>query len=718
MPPRPLPRRAPPRPAQAPTAVPAKDTITDELQLDAPPVAPVHPPTARIVVRPDTVRVPAPVAAPPVASPVVSTTTVTTSSNGAQLEAQLDTMLKPTTVDDLVRSGRTQNLKTLKESQLRELIRQAVSAVMAQTTGAAPDEATLDRIQSELKRTLAERQREAGERQALEDRLRNAERDLVGERERHNRLVADFQNLEAQAEQANDDFLTAQSDLQIRDGDLAAARARIAVLESRPQGDPELIRVLIDADRAEGGRELAAARAAHAELPAAERAAAMTTARELIRRSKDVTGEAERLRSALAAAEKAVAAAESAVAAAERQLAEARAAAAAERARAGTAESALAAERARSSKAEAELAAARAKLADTDARLAGAADTIARLEAELAERTADRRAPAPAGPAGGAFLAAPGRPRAAWRSADGRAALATRDGAWRVHALDLPGRGPVAGWHRTADASDRLLALSGDGHPVEVVRTAAGKVATNRLDAPAAADDRLSAAIVPAQDAAAVAVRSPDGRLHLLRGSDGRWDRVDLTAVLNAPAAAGPAAVWFWGRENSWHVAYPAADGVLHELFELSGRWYHSRLADGSGAPACAGGLIAWAPGQAEQVLYRGQGGSLHLLSYDGGWRHRDLGVTGAVGTPAGVDLPGGQLVVWRDAAGGVHAIQESAGTLRSVDLAVLSGAPAAAGDPQATRDGEGAIVLYPAADGRLVEVAWQGGWRPAARAG
>ena len=695
MPPRPAPRRAPP-------VAPVQETEYEAISDPAPP-------SARVVVRPDTIKM------PPVAKPAGSAaglvTTTTTTSNGDQLEAQLDGLLKPTTVEDLVRTGKTQNLKTLKESQLRELIRQAVSTVMARSGGA--DEETLDRIQAELKRTLAERAKADNERQLLVDRLAKAEGDLDIEHERIRELLDRLAQAEAglaadrisdggERQILEDRLAKLEAELATERLDLAAARARQLEADGRlAQVETEL--------RAEHER----AEYLSSELRRVE-ATAEQTNEDFLTAQSDLHFRDDELATArkqIAELQIRIAAlegkrdAEPDLAAAESRLHDVRTQLAIALARADQAES-------RAAQAEARQAQTLAEVQELQRKVAVAADTIARLETELAERIAQQRAPAPAKSAGGAFLAAPGRPRATWRTGTGRGALETKDGAWRSHGLALPGGGAVVGWHRPADASDHVLAVDESGRPVELVRTAGGKESIRRLDAPASADARLSAAAVPAQDVAAVVVRSADGRIHLRRGGEGRWEAEDLTAVGHAPPAAGAPVVWFWGRENSWHIAYPDAAGILHELFELSGRWYYSRLADGSGAPACAGGLTADASDRTEHVLYRGSAGSIHLLSYDGHWRHRDAGVTGAVGVPSGAELPGGYLIVWRDSAGSVRATIATTGGFATSDLGQLVGAPAAAADPQIVRDGDGAVVVYPGSDGRLVELAWNGGWR------
>ena len=166
---------------------------------------------------------------------------------------------------------------------------------------------------------------------------------------------------------------------------------------------------------------------------------------------------------------------------------------------------------------------------------------------------------------------------------------------------------------------------------------------------------------------------------------------------------------WFWGRENSWHLAYPDRDGVLYECYELSGRWYITRLADGLAIPPCAGGLAATAPGEAEHVIYRGRDGALHALSYAGAWRHQRLDAEPG-GTPAIAEAPGGRRVVaWRGEDGRVRVLAEGASGFQSAHPA----GAIAVGDPHLLRDGDRLLLLAPGVDGRPIELAWADGmWR------
>ena len=95
-------------------------------------------------------------------------------TNGSALERQLDALLTPTTIADLARQGGS--IKTMKERELRELIRHALLTLMQSSTSvAAPDqEQLLDQVQGELQRTLAATAAERAEQEALRAELAHA----------------------------------------------------------------------------------------------------------------------------------------------------------------------------------------------------------------------------------------------------------------------------------------------------------------------------------------------------------------------------------------------------------------------------------------------------------------------------------------------------------------------------------------------------------------
>ena len=153
-------------------------------------------------------------AAPVIAAPVIAAASVVVqqrvevTSNGDQLERQLNSIMRSTTVEDLAKKGGP--LKTVKEKDLRELIRQSLLQLLASETSisGAEQERILDRVQGELKKKMtahateqAERLALATENQALQSRLEQVEiehADRAGELGRLRALLADAQHEGAQ----------------------------------------------------------------------------------------------------------------------------------------------------------------------------------------------------------------------------------------------------------------------------------------------------------------------------------------------------------------------------------------------------------------------------------------------------------------------------------------------------------------------------------------
>ena len=142
------------------------------------------------------------------AASVVVQQRVEVTSNGDQLERQLNSIMRSTTVEDLAKKGGP--LKTVKEKDLRELIRQSLLQLLANETSisGAEQERILDRVQGELKKKMtahateqAERLSLATENQALQGRLEQfeiAHADRAGELGRLRALLADAQHEAAQ----------------------------------------------------------------------------------------------------------------------------------------------------------------------------------------------------------------------------------------------------------------------------------------------------------------------------------------------------------------------------------------------------------------------------------------------------------------------------------------------------------------------------------------
>ncbi len=106
---------------------------------------------------------------PPVIPPAarVMQREITETSNGDQLERQLDAIMRTTTVEDLAKRGG--QLKTVKERDLRELIRQSLLQLLQSSTAISEgeQERILDQVQGELKKAMHARASEQAEHLAL-----------------------------------------------------------------------------------------------------------------------------------------------------------------------------------------------------------------------------------------------------------------------------------------------------------------------------------------------------------------------------------------------------------------------------------------------------------------------------------------------------------------------------------------------------------------------
>ena len=141
---------------------------------------------------------------------------VTVSNNGQELGRQLDTIIKPTTVEDLARKGGP--IKAVKERDLRELINRSLLTLLESSTSisGAEQERILDKVQAELRRSMgahaaekAEQQRTLAENQALNNRLLQ----LEGE---HAERAGEVGDLRAQLSDAGQQIAGLRAELELQ----------------------------------------------------------------------------------------------------------------------------------------------------------------------------------------------------------------------------------------------------------------------------------------------------------------------------------------------------------------------------------------------------------------------------------------------------------------------------------------------------------------------
>lgn len=141
---------------------------------------------------------------------------VTVTSNGEELGRQLDTIIKPTTVEDLARKGGP--IKAVKERDLRELINRSLLSLLENSTSisGAEQERILDKVQAELRKSMgahaaekAEQQRTLAENQALNNRLLQLERE-------HGERAGEVGDLRAQLSDAGQQLAGLRAELELQ----------------------------------------------------------------------------------------------------------------------------------------------------------------------------------------------------------------------------------------------------------------------------------------------------------------------------------------------------------------------------------------------------------------------------------------------------------------------------------------------------------------------
>ena len=168
------------------------------------------------------------------------------------------------------------------------------------------------------------------------------------------------------------------------------------------------------------------------------------------------------------------------------------------------------------------------------------------------------------------------------------------------------------------------------------------------------------------------------------------WHHTDISALANAPPAAGDPSGYVFGNE---FVVYRGTDNHVHQLFATTNQaqWFHIDLTAITNAPLAAGNPSGYV-NAAQIVVYRGTDNDIHqLYTVNNGaqWAHTDLsrltGAPPAAGDP--FELPSGpsgrQLVDYKGTDGHIHQLCiNSSGTWVHSDLTALANAPLSAGDP------------------------------------
>ncbi|HYE08183.1 MAG TPA: hypothetical protein VEL07_21905 [Planctomycetota bacterium] len=681
----------------------------------------------------------------------------------AEVDSHLSSLTKRTSIAELTRAGRTTNLKTLSERDLKEWIKEALRRVITSTTslGVTEREQLLAATRTELTAIMVARRADdhahavdalamaalTVERDALIDRLAIAKAEDSG-------IVADLRLQLAEASSRHDDFRAR----------IAGFETRLAQVLAATVADPQ---ELADLRGQLGEREAEVAKVA-ITLDEAQRVARAVMARL-------VTEQADSLAAATVHADR-VAAGDRTNADLDRRRgdAERRATSAEAKATAATVHAATTASLAKTAaqRGDAQRAGSAAKLEEAEATHARLIDELARARADtVAEQVrlaAALRASGEAGAAAdqrarlaGETLAAAERQLQISTTAL-KAADADRLGA--KHGLkavedaraDLAAeRDRLAAALKAADAARggadaRLLAVEGErdaarGDVAAATRRAAATHKETLRDAQKAAQkhDAAHAKALPddvaALQAALIRARAvvtdvdgvarEDVAADLVARKPGRWLTAwrDAKGRLKAARTVGD----HWMNAGRMDGVDPAAglasepvilargDTVLAAWRDESG---HARLAtlDDTGrteaAPRDLGPSLG-APGlsrgggtAANFVVTTDAKGHVHLRDADGA---APVDLTAALKAPPAAGgaaawhwpLEGSRHITYRDATGAVHEYLELKGRWFHAALSARTGSPAAAADPIGYAPGDHEHIVYLGVDGHIHEL-------------
>ena len=165
------------------------------------------------------------------------------------------------------------------------------------------------------------------------------------------------------------------------------------------------------------------------------------------------------------------------------------------------------------------------------------------------------------------------------------------------------------------------------------------------------------------------------------------WHHSDISALANAPPAAGDPSAYVVGSE---FVVYLGTDNHVHQLSAASNQaqWSHADLTALTNAPLAAGNPFGYVNG-AQLVDYRGTDNHIHQLYNNGTqWLQADLSQLAsappASGDPFGSSSPSGrQLVDYTGTDGHIHQLYlKASGNWAQADLTALTNAPSSGSDP------------------------------------
>jgi hypothetical protein len=245
-----------------------------------------------------------------------------------------------------------------------------------------------------------------------------------------------------------------------------------------------------------------------------------------------------------------------------------------------------------------------------------------------------------------------------------------------------------------------------------------------------------TACVIPGLGVHNIAYRDTSGRLHeLWRDAQGRTGTSNLTALANAPTAAGQPFAYVDTMRNTEILLFRSGEGTVRSLYWSTGPVGHDNLSGTAGSPAAAGDPIGYyVPAtDTHHVIYRTGDGHLHELFWHG---VAPVGYGGdltalasappATGQASAFRGSGGHnLVIYRGGGNHIRSLYWTTGAVAHEDLSGFAGTPPATSAPFAyyTPHDDTHQIVYIGNDGHVWELYWPGvapvvGWNLTAQAG
>jgi outer membrane protein assembly factor BamB len=189
-----------------------------------------------------------------------------------------------------------------------------------------------------------------------------------------------------------------------------------------------------------------------------------------------------------------------------------------------------------------------------------------------------------------------------------------------------------------------------------------------------------------------VVYRGTDNDIHQLYtfNNNTQWAQADLSTLAGAPAAAGDPFPLPRGPSGKQIITYRGAEGHIHALWlNGAGAWAHTDMTALTNAPLAAGDPMEYIKGSSTQIVpFRAVDNDIHALytiNNNTQWTQTDVSISAhaplAASDPVGYML-GNQYIDYRGADNHIHQLFVPSTQWATADLTSLTGAPVATGDP------------------------------------